>query len=80
MRENCEECRRLRRAYAAAATIQLTLEDRLQLATLSCESEAIAALTLQIEAVALKRASADKAMAQHELAANHAEDVISAPQ
>ena len=78
MHQNCEECRRFRRAYAAATTIHLALENRLHLATLGRENEAIAALTLQIEVAARKRASAREAMRQHEIAANHGEGAISA--
>ena len=73
MHQNCEQCRHLRRAYDAATTIHLALENRLQLVTLGRDNDAIAALMVQIESAARTRANSREAIRQHESATSRRE-------
>jgi hypothetical protein len=78
MNRDCGECQRLWRAYNAATTVHLALENRLQLAALGRENEAFVQLTLDIEDVAQKRASASETIRQHETVSGHGEAATSA--
>ena len=66
MRASCEECRRLWREFGAATNEHIRLENKLQLAALKSDIEAIAILTPQVEAAAEKRQSLRDEIRLHE--------------
>jgi hypothetical protein len=62
---NCEECGRLWRQYGAATTEHIRLGNKLQLAALGRDTEAIVKLTPLLESAAEKRQSSREAIRGH---------------
>ena len=62
----CDECSRLWREYAGATNEHVRLGNKLQLAALNRDTEAIAILTLLVESAAEKRQSSREARRGHE--------------
>ena len=66
MLAGCEECSRLWREYTVATLEHVRLANKFQLAALSCDTEAIATLALQVESAIEKRHASREAMRGHE--------------
>ena len=62
----CEECRRLWQTYAADTTEHVRLGNKLQLAVLKHDVDAIALLTPQVELAGEKRQSSRETIRGHE--------------
>ena len=68
----CEECRRLWQTYAADTTGHVLAENKLKLAVLKHDTEAVALLTPQVELAGEKRQSSRAAIRGHETQHGHA--------
>jgi hypothetical protein len=68
----CEECRRLWQTYAADTNEDVRLGNKLQLAVLKHEIDAIALLTPQLELAGKKRQSSREVIRGHETHHGHA--------
>jgi hypothetical protein len=66
MLSGCEECNRMWREYKAAANEHVRLANKLQLAALNCDSEAIAILMLEVEAAIEKGHASRETIRTHE--------------
>ena len=66
MLAGCQECSGLWREYKAAASEHVRLANKLQLAALNCDSEAIATLAQELESAIEKRHASREAMRAHE--------------
>ena len=66
MLSGCEQCNQMWREYKAAVNEHVRLANKLQLAALNCDSEAIAILTVELEAAIEKRHASRETIRTHE--------------
>jgi hypothetical protein len=66
MRQDCTECQRLWREYAAATNTHVELESKLRLASMERDSKSGKELARQIAAAGTVRDKARQAIQQHE--------------
>lgn len=70
MRAGCEECRRLWREYASATTEHIRSDNKLRLAALEHNYEAVERLTPDTDTAGKNRSDLRKAIADHESTAH----------
>jgi len=71
MDQNCDECKRVWRAYAAATTEFYSVDKQLQTAAKGNRLETVASLVSKLEALEQAKVAAHEAISQHEKETGH---------
>jgi hypothetical protein len=71
MNQNCEDCKRLWRAYAAATTEYISTDTKLHKAAINNSITIVASLVPKLEALENAKIAAREAVRQHEAETGH---------